>query len=132
MGLINTVFGFTVYAVLVRLGLDLFVAQILSHVAGATFNYFMFRLHVFRGSRPELWRYVASYGFNYLVSLTILAVVNRFLAPVYDTRLLAAIIAVGGGGARAATSYVSGVITLVAASVMNYFVLKRFVFRTAA
>lgn len=130
-GLINTAFGFTVYVILVRLGLNLFVAQVVSHVMGAAFNYFMFRLHVFRGTKPNLGRYIASYGFNYLISVAILAVVNHYVAPFYDPRVLTLIGHLGGGIPRQAASYVSGVITIVTSSVVNYFVLKRFVFRAA-
>ena len=109
IGVVNTVFGLSIYSLLVFLGLNLFVAQILSHVAGVTFNYFMFTLHVFTDTKPKILRYIASYGVNYLIGLTFLAVFHHFVR----------------------SPYIAGFLSALAASVINYVMLKLFVFRRA-
>ncbi|HEY1560525.1 MAG TPA: GtrA family protein [Caulobacteraceae bacterium] len=107
MGAINTAFGFGLYALLVFVGLNLFVAQIIAHVTGATFNYFMFRRHVFRNMDHPIGRYGLSYVFNYLVSVSCLAILHIFIR----------------------SPYLAGLGTIVTTAMLNFFVLKFFVFR---
>ena len=106
VGLINTLFGSLLYVALVYVGFNLYIAQIISHLIGMTFNYFMFKFHVFRGVQPKLVPYVVSYGFNYLLSVAILAATHTVIE----------------------SPYLAGVATMAAVSVVNYFVLKNFVF----
>lgn len=106
IGLINTAFGYGLFAALVALRMNLFAAQIVSHVAGAAFNYVMFSRHVFHGHRASLPRYVLSYGVNYLISLAVLAGAHRIIP----------------------SPYIAGLCTLVLVSILNYVLLKRFVF----
>jgi putative flippase GtrA len=110
IGVINTIFGLGIYSILVFIGINLFVAQILSHVAGVTFNYFTFTRHVFKGVKPNLLKYIASYGLNYLIGLTFLAAIHHFIA----------------------SPYVSGFLAALGTSVVNYVVLKIFVFGSRA
>ncbi len=107
IGVVNTVFGFGLYTALVYFGLNLYVAQIVSHVTGAAFNYVMFRRHVFRGPRPNPVRYVASYGVNYLVGLFFLWAFHLAVR----------------------SPYVAGFLAVLATSIVNYFMLKVFVFK---
>ena len=130
-GGVNTVFGVAAYFLLVWLGLDQYVAQLVAHILGSAFNYYMLRVHVFRSSTSSFPRFVASYVLSYLLSLGVLILVNRFIAPVYDARLLVLLARVSGGTPRKAAFYLSGVFTIVIVAVINYFVLKRFVFRRA-
>lgn len=95
------------YSIFVFLGLNLYVAQILAHVIGATFNYFMFKHHVFHGAKPNVLSYVGSYGINYLLGLAFLTTVHRVVA----------------------SPYLAGFIALVAVSFVNYFMLRIFVFK---
>ncbi len=106
VGVVNTVFGYGLFALLVWLSLNLFVAQILAHLSGMAFNYVMFRVHVFRGPKPELRRYIAAYSLNYLLGLASLTVAHSFIA----------------------SPYIAGLVTLLVISILNYFILKRFVF----
>jgi putative flippase GtrA len=106
--LINTAFGYSLYALLVFAGLNLFVAQILSHVTGATFNYFMFRRHVFKQASHPIGRYILAYSFNYLMGVTCLAIIHSFIA----------------------SPYLAGFGSLVITAAVNYVVLKGFVFRS--
>lgn len=106
-GIVNTLFGLSAYALLVRLGLGIYAAQLISHLAGMAFNYFTYSRHVFRDAGPAKLRFVISYGVNYLLSLGTLALVIRVIT----------------------SPYLAGLVTTVLVSVVNYFALKLLVFR---
>lgn len=91
---------------LVYFGLNMFIAQLVSHVAGMGFNYFTYSRHVFRDAAPAKLRFILSYGVNYLLGLGALAAVARYIASPYIAGLIAAIIV----------------------SAVNYFALKYLVF----
>ena len=95
------------YAGFVALGVNLFVAQISAQVIGMTFNYFMYSRHVFHDASASKTAYIAAYGVNYLVGFFFLAMFHfAGLSP-----------------------YLSGFAALVCASLLNFFVLRRLVFR---
>lgn len=71
------------------------------------FNYFMFKIHVFDNVKPNIWRYIASYAVNYVVSFSFLWVFHLFVQ----------------------SPYLAGFLAMGAASVVNYVLLKVFVFR---
>jgi len=108
IGIVNTVFGYGLYSLIVFVGVNLFLAQIVSHVTGAIFNYYTFSRHVFHGTKANVFSYAGSYGVNYLLGLAALAIAHSFVK----------------------SPYLSGFMALVAVSVVNYFMLKIFVFRT--
>lgn len=103
---INATFGFAMYAFLVWLGFNLFVAQIVAHCLGVAFNYLTYSRHVFRESQPAKTRFVLAYALNYLVSLASLTIVSQFVK----------------------SPYLAGLMALVLASGVNYFALKYAVF----
>jgi putative flippase GtrA len=107
VGLLNTAFGYGLYALLVYFGLNLYVAQIVGQIIGAGFNYLTYRGLVFRGSRSSLRAYVGAYAFNYLMGLTFLALAHHFIP----------------------SPYLAGFVAVVAVAGINYLVLRRFVFR---
>lgn len=102
----NALFGFSMYALFVALGINIYVAQIMSHSLGVAFNYFTYSRHVFRDAGPAKTRFVAIYVVNYFVGLGSLALVARFIA----------------------SPYLAGLVALVLASIINYFALKHIVF----
>lgn len=102
----NTAFGYGLYVFIVAMHVNLFVAQIISHICGAVFNYFTFSRHVFRGHKTRIDRYILSYGLNYLLGLAALIGAHRLIY----------------------SPYLDGVIALVLVSIINYGVLKVFVF----
>jgi len=106
VGVLNTLFGFGLYALLVRLGLNLYVAQIVSHTSGAAFNYFSYSRHVFRDSQPAKVRFAVSYVVNYFMGLAALATASQFIP----------------------SPYVAGIVSIVIVSLVNYFALKHMVF----
>jgi putative flippase GtrA len=106
VGVINTAFGYGLYSALVLVGLNLFLAQIISHCVGLAFNYFMFKRHVFREHHAPILPYIAAYVFNYFLGLLFLFTVHLFIP----------------------SPFVAGFLALVAVSAINFFVLKHMVF----
>jgi putative flippase GtrA len=104
--IVNTVFGYSLYALLVAVGLNMYAAQLVGHVLGVTFNYFTYSRHAFRGTEGSKLRFVMAYAGHYLVSLTMLAASARVVS----------------------SPYTAGLLALILASLLNYFVLKNLVF----
>jgi putative flippase GtrA len=71
-----------------------------------TFNYFMFRRHVFRDSRAAVMPYIAAYAVNYALSLATLAGLNRVMI----------------------SDYLAGFLSIVLVALVNFVVLKFLVF----
>jgi len=109
VGIINSVVGYGLYAALVAIFKHIYIAQLVAHVLGMIFNYVMLRAHVFRGATPSVRRYIAAYGVNYLLGVLFLFGFHHIVP----------------------SAYIAGFLALVAVAVINYFVLKAFVFRTA-
>ena len=109
-GIVNTAFGYGLYALFVALGLNMYLAQIVAHLVGMVFNYVTYSRHAFHDSDVSKSRFVASYAVNYLLGLGTLWAVSQAVASPY----LAGFIAVG------------------IVSLINYFVLKHWVFTARA
>ena len=109
-GIVNAAVGYGLYAGFVRLGLNLYVAQIVAHVLGTAFNYVSYSRHAFRGAAPAKLRFAIAYAANYFVSLATLAGARAFVH----------------------SPYLAGFISLGCASLINFFVLKHVVFTKAA
>lgn len=103
---VNAAFGFGLYAIFVRFGLNIYFAQILSHLLGMTFNYFTYSRHVFRDSAPAKSKFVITYTINYFIGLVLLFVGALFID----------------------SPYIVGIFVLILASFINYFLLKYVVF----
>lgn len=70
VGLLNTLFGYGVFAGLVLAGMPPMPALVLTYVVGITFNFFTTRRFVFqRSSRSSLLRFVAAYGVIYVFNV---------------------------------------------------------------
>ena len=108
IGVINTIFGLSLYSGLIYIGVNLYVAQIIGQIAGVIFNYFTFSRHVFSSYQRSIWRYMGAYALNYVLGLGVLYSLHRVIA----------------------SPYVVGILTAGVLSVVNFFVLKRLVFRT--
>lgn len=106
IGVINTLFGYGMFALFVAIGLNIFVAQIVAHVLGVTFNYFSYSRHVFQDAAAPKLRFLLSYTFNYFVGLASLAAaVQVFASP-----------------------YIAGLVAVLFASLVNFAVLRNLVF----
>lgn len=104
--MLNAAFGYGVYALLLLVGANLFAAQIIAHLLGMTFNYFMFRRHVFRDSRAAVAPYIGAYAVNYGLSLVTLAGLSLILE----------------------SDYLAGFLSIVFVALVNFAVLKFLVF----
>jgi putative flippase GtrA len=103
---INTLFGYGLYSLLVAIGANMYVAQLIAHVLGVAFNYFTYSRHTFDDAEGSKLRFVISYAVNYLLGLGSLAAAAQvFQSP-----------------------YVAGLVSIIFVSIVNYFILKHFVF----
>ena len=107
IGGINTVFGFGLYALLVWLGLNLYLAQLISYPIAVAFNYFSYSWGAFPGDKRRPVAFIGAYLYNYVQGLALLALIHHFVA----------------------NPYAAGFIGLLIGTAINYFVLRRFVFR---
>jgi putative flippase GtrA len=105
-GIVNMLLGLGLYFTFVRFGMNIFAAQIVTHILGMAFNYFTYSRHVFRESGPAKLRFVVAYIASYFVGLAALAVTSRMVSSPYLAGFLA-------------TAFVS---------VVSYFALKYMVF----
>lgn len=103
---VNALFGFGMYAAFVALGVNIYVAQIISHCLGVAFNYFTYSRHVFRDAGPAKLRFALIYVVNYFIGLASLFMVAQIIP----------------------SPYLAGLAALVLASIINYFALKHIVF----
>jgi putative flippase GtrA len=106
-GAVNALVGYGAYALFVTLGMNIYLAQITAHLAGMAFNFLTYNRYVFRGHTASLLRYLMAYAGQYVISVGALAVAS-----------LAGL-----------NSYLAGLAAIVFISVVNYFVLKVFVYR---
>ena len=105
-GALNALVGYGLFAALLALGTNMYLAQIISNVVGVAFNYITFSRFTFADRAGSKSRFILAYAFNFALSLGTLAAVSRFIP----------------------SPYVAGLITVVAVSALNYFVLARLVF----
>lgn len=109
-GVINTAFGYGLYAALIWLGLDRYAAQAIGYILGTGFNYVTYSRGVFMDAGPAKLRFALSYAGNYLISLAGLKLVSHFISD----------------------PYLAGGVTTFSVIILNYAVLKRLVFRKEA
>lgn len=105
-GIVNTLFGYGLYALFVAAGFNMYVAQITAHVLGIVFNYFTYSRHAFHDAEASKTRFVLSYVVNYFLGLASLAAAAQVIR----------------------SPYVAGAVAVVFVSLVNYFILKHFVF----
>ena len=105
-GIVNTAFGYGLYALFVALGLSMYLAQIVAHLLGMTFNYFTYSRHAFHDLNVSKGRFILSYAVNYLLGLAALWIASQFIA----------------------SPYLAGFVAVVIVSLINYLILKNWVF----
>lgn len=103
---VNTVFGLGFFAFLIAIGVNLYIAQTVSFIAGVTFNYFVYSRHVFRTGQSAKLRFIGAYGISYLLNISLLWVFDQFTD----------------------NNYIAGFGSAITAGTINYFVLKYLVF----
>lgn len=103
----NTAFGFGVYALMIWLGVNLYVAQIIAQVLGVSFNYLTYSRHAFRDRQASKHSFILAYVANYGVNLLFLWLFAQVIR----------------------SPYVAGLAATIAASLVNFLVLRSLVFR---
>ena len=78
-GLINTIFGYAIYAVLIYLGLPYLVGLLISTILGVTFNFFSLSRIVFRGRRNWFLfgKFIVAYALTYLFNGCALIILTK-------------------------------------------------------
>ena len=81
VGILNTIVGYAIYALLIWLNLPPQVALLLSTIAGVTFNYFSIGRLVFQsqGGLTVFIRFIASYCVVYVVNAQVLSFLIKSL-----------------------------------------------------
>ncbi len=105
-GIVNMLLGLGLYFTFVWLGMNIFAAQIVTHLLGMAFNYFTYSRHVFSEAGPAKLRFVVAYAASYFIGLAALAVTAHMVSSPYLAGFLA-------------TAFVS---------IVSYFALKYMVF----
>ena len=105
-GVVNTAFGYGLYALFVAAGLNMYVAQIVAHLIGVAFNYVTYSRYAFADQSASKARFVLSYGVNYLLGLGALWTASQWIA----------------------SPYVAGLVAVLFVSLVNFFILKHWVF----
>ena len=105
-GVVNTLFGYGLFALFVKVGLNMYVAQVSAHLLGMAFNYFSYSRHVFHDAEASKVRFVVSYAFNYVLGLASLAAASLVIH----------------------SPYIAGIVSIIFVSLVNFFVLKNLVF----
>lgn len=106
-GIINLLFGLALFSILVKLGMNMYLAQLVSHCCGVAFNYFTYSRHAFPDAEaPSKRMFVLAYVGNYLLGLVSLMAFARIIA----------------------SPYIAFFVAVVFVTFINYFVLRRFVF----
>lgn len=109
-GIVNTIFGYLCYALLVSAELNMYVAQVIAHILGTAFNYFTYSRYAFADANRSPMRFTLSYIFNYALSVGVLFAFAQFIS----------------------SPYLAGLLAIVLVSALNFIILKRFVFRAKA
>lgn len=84
IGIINTAFGYSLFALLVYSGLHYAFAMFLSTVAGILFNFRTFGRFVFGNTNRRLiWRFIAVYSVLYAMNVGCVFVLMMYINNVY-------------------------------------------------
>lgn len=109
-GVANLIFSYILFAALIALGLNAFVAQALGYIVGVAFNFFTYSRYTFSDKKANKSSYILSYVANYVSGVALLWIgLKMFHSP-----------------------YLAGLAATISVSLLNYLVLKRLVFRESA
>lgn len=108
VGLVNTGFGYGIFALLIFLNVHYALASLLSTFLGILFNFKTTGVIVFKNSNNMLiFRFFLAYGITYLFGLLFLFITNSF----------------------AISNYIAGAAWVLPGAIISYFLQKSIVFR---
>tara|TARA_Y100000389_G_scaffold204400_1_gene256726 strand:+ start:7236 stop:7604 length:369 start_codon:yes stop_codon:yes gene_type:complete len=107
VGIINTVFGYSVYSLIIFLGYSFFLAALLSQIIGTLFNYKTISTFVFpSNSVNRLHRFIIVYIASYVINVITLSILINL----------------------GYNAYVSGAIIIIPMALLTFYLNKHFVF----
>lgn len=110
VGSINTLFGYGVFALLIRLNIHYAIAMLIATCIGVMFNFKTLGTVVFKNTGKNLiLRFIGVYTIIYFVNIIIVKLANHFLENIF----------------------ISGAIATIIAAILSYLLNKHFVFREA-
>lgn len=79
VGLLNTIFGYAIYVILIYIDLPYLIALFIATVAGVIFNYFSFGRGVFKaqGGWLVFGKFVVAYAVVYVINAILLSVLTQ-------------------------------------------------------
>lgn len=96
VGVVNTIFYYTLYAIFIYMGFEYYLAVILATVLGILFSFKTFSKLVFNNSDNKLiFKFILVYGFNIVLNICIIKVYvylyndNLYIAGLIATMLVA-------------------------------------------
>ena len=93
VGALNTAFGYSVFALLVFVGLHYSIALFFATVVGIFFNFKTFGIIVFaQNERRLIWRFITVYAILYAVNVFLVFIFLPFLGNIYVANALAIIL----------------------------------------
>jgi len=108
VGGVNTLFGYSCYALFIFLGFDYKVAVLLATIIGVLFNYYTMGKYVFYSSGQGLiFKFILVYIIIYLVNIWLIGIFNK----------------------AGYNDYVSGLFSIIPCAVISFILNKFFVFR---
>ena len=110
VGGVNTVFGYSVFAILIFFGFHYSLAVLIATILGVLFNFQSYGRLVFKNhSWYFLGRYITVYIFIYFVNLILLLIFDLFVSNLY----------------------ISGLMVIPFIAYLGYFLNKRYVWKTS-
>lgn len=107
VGVVNTLFGYSVYAVFIYLGLNYILAVLMATIFGVLFNFKTIGKFVFDSSHDGLiGRFVFVYAIVFIINIITIKILKEF----------------------GLNDYISGLLAIVPASVASFILNKYFVF----
>lgn len=89
VGILNTAFGYSLFALFIYLGIHYALAVLLSTVIGVIFNFKTIGLLVFKSKDNSLiYRFVAVYVFTYCLNVAFLRIFKKYDINMYLAGLL--------------------------------------------
>jgi len=79
VGIINTIFGYSVFAILIVLRLDYHYSLLLATICGVIFNFKTIGTLVFKTKNNQLiFRFIGVYGVIYILNVELIKIINSF------------------------------------------------------
>lgn len=89
-GIINTLFGYALYSLLIYIEINYKLALLFSYFFGITFNFISYKIFVFKKnySNSRLVKYFLSYLITYYINIFLLPKINLIINNFYFSQIL--------------------------------------------